>query len=254
MRISKSEVVSMYESGASSADIAEAAGCGTRNIRRVLRQAGADMRNAGRPASYEINEMFFREWTPDMTYVLGFIVTDGCINGNSVTIAQKDDQILRYMNEAMSSNCRISKRSNNGDGWIYTLSINRKSIVEDLAALGVLERKSLTVKFPEVPAEYLRHFIRGVMDGDGWFHKRGYTANVTTGSIYFAEGLRDVFASYGYNTRITTEKDRIHRVWVSGKDDIIRLGRWLYDDCGVLFMPEKRSRARANDSYSEILT
>lgn len=46
--------------------------------------------------------------------------------------------------------------------------------MQDLMKLGMRPRKSLDIRFPDVPKEYLRDFIRGVFDGDGCvYHRKG---------------------------------------------------------------------------------
>ncbi|SES11264.1 LAGLIDADG family homing endonuclease [Psychrobacillus sp. OK032] len=121
-----------------------------------------------------------------------------------------------------------------------TLIINSKIMKEDLAILGIIPNKSLTVPFPEVPKEYLSSFIRGVIDGDGWVQDKGYVMNVTTGSEDFAKGLLDVYRSWNLRTEITTECSRkgsiIYRVWVKGKDDLPKLAKIIYE--------------HANDNYN----
>jgi DNA-binding transcriptional regulator WhiA len=179
-----------------------------------------------------------------MAYVLGFILTDGCIAGNTITIAQKDPEILERIKTAVDCTAPI-KRRKNGKYHIHTLSISRKSMVEDLAAFGIGEKKSLTVGLPYIPTEYLPHFIRGVVDGDGWVQDRGYVMNVTSGSFEFARALTDVFINEGLNARLA-EDGPVYRIWVSGKEDVLRLGEWIYADCGYLLLDRKRARFEVN--------
>jgi hypothetical protein len=240
LNISKQDVIDRYHDGHSTKYIAEVAGCTPRYIRIVLRKAGENIERTRGITKYSVNERFFREWSPEMAYVLGFILTDGCVTGNTLSISQADDFILRKIKAAVQSEHPI-RRHKNGNSYLYTLNIGRKSMVADLFALGITEKKSLTIGFPDVPGEYLPHFIRGVIDGDGWVHHKGYTLNVTSGSPKFAEGLRQAFNELELNTRITTE-NKISRIWVSGKHDVLRLGRHLYCDCGDLFLPRKHER------------
>jgi LAGLIDADG-like domain len=246
MLISKQDVVDRYLSGMKTAEIAVIAGCSVRYIRKVLTQFDVERRHLRREPTFSIDINFFKEWSPEMAYVLGFILTDGCINHNSVSIAQKDKQILERINTVMKSNYPIKQRKN-GNSTINLLVISRKEVVEDLAKFGILNNKSLTVDFPEVPLKYLSHFIRGVIDGDGWVQDRGYVMNVTSGSLAFAFHLHETLNYCGFNGRIT-KHGKFYRVWVSGKDDIIRLGRWLYGKgCGDLYLPRKRERFEIND-------
>lgn len=99
--------------------------------------------------------------------------------------------------------------------------------------MGMLPRKSLTVPFPNVPDEYMASFILGVIEGDGWVQDTGYVMNITTGSILFAEGLFNVFTTWKLRCEIRSEKTKldrtIYRVWVKGKDDIVKLSYILYN-------------------------
>lgn len=140
----------------------------------------------------------------------------------------------------MSSDYLVKKRDN-GSSSIYLLNITRKQVVDDLRRLGITESKSRTVAFPNVPEEYTRHFLRGVIDGDGWVHERGYVVNVTSGSALFAQGLHAEFQRRGFNGRLD-DCGGVYRVWVSGKNDVARLCQWLYEDCGELFLPRKYER------------
>jgi DNA-binding transcriptional regulator WhiA len=200
----------------------------------------------GRKAKYRVNTAFFKTWSPEMAYVLGFVLTDGTIDGNTFTIAQKNRAILERVNAAMQSNYPIRQRSNNGNSSIFTLKINRQEMVEDLRRLGIAENKSRTVEFPDVPKLYLPHFIRGVIDGDGWVQDRGYVMNITSASPLFAYYLHELFNLCKFNGKIT-KQNGAYRVWVTGKSDIIRLGRWIYRGSGDLFLPRKRERFEVNE-------
>lgn len=244
-KLSKEEIVSLYVTDArTTKEISELAGVSAKQVRNILAEMGVEITERRRTGSYKVNVDFFAKWSAEMAYVLGFILTDGCVNGNSFSIAQKDKAVLERINDAMGSNYPIKWRKN-GSSYLYTLNVSRKKMVADLVALGITEKKSLTVDFPPVPTEYLPHFIRGVIDGDGWVQDRGYVMNVTTGSQIFAAKLHAVFNKRGLNGRIA-EHDGIYRVWASGKEDVIRLGEWLYENPGDLFLPRKRARFEVN--------
>ncbi len=240
-----SKAIDMYKSGESTKEISESIGVSARQVRHILRKAGVDLSSKRRTDGYKVNEKFFRSWSSDMAYVLGFILTDGNISGNSVSIAQKDADILEDIKRVMGATYPIRRRSNNGNSYIHTLTFNRKSIVEDLRALGITENKSLTVDMPEVPKEYQSDFIRGVIDGDGWVQDRGYVMNITTASKTFADELMCVFKKRGLNSRVVNQSNA-YRVWVSGKQDVINLAEWLYEGKPNLYLERKRDRFFVN--------
>ena len=111
--------------------------------------------------------------------------------------------------------------------------------------LGVVEGKTHIMTFPDVPDEYLPHFIRGVVDGDGWIQERGYVMNVTNASESFSYSLLKTFQQRNLNARISKQNNAC-RVFVSGKQDVINLADWIYADCGDLYLPRKRERFYVN--------
>jgi len=114
---------------------------------------------------YNVNQDFFKIWTKDMAYVLGFWWADGFIDKECFGISQhkNDKYILENILKVMESNHPIKKTCKNN----YFICIYSKEIIEDIKNLGGKERKSLDIGFPTVPQEYLPDFIRGYFDGDG---------------------------------------------------------------------------------------
>lgn len=238
------DIANRYQNGESSKSIAAIYDISDRRVRSILEEMGVPRKRTGRKSVYEINTNFFKVWSSDMAYVLGFILTDGNIAGNVFSISQADNEILTKINDTLSSTYPIRRRRN-GRNYLYTLTVSRRSMVKDLKALGITKNKSRTIRMPDVPDEYLADFIRGVIDGDGWIQDRGYVMNITTASEKLAEQLRGVFEGLGLNTRITIQSNA-YRVWVSGKNDVIKLAEWLYGNEPRLYLGRKRERFFVN--------
>lgn len=114
---------------------------------------------------------FFRVWTPEMAYVLGYWWADGCMRikvnttAHLIEIASNDLDNLYGMAAAIGTNYylrRVSPKSNT-----FVISFCSKEMYRDLEAIGGTPAKSRTIGFPVVPSELLAHFVRGVVDGDG---------------------------------------------------------------------------------------
>ena len=55
---------------------------------------------------YEINEDFFHNWSKEMSYILGLILTDGNIgtDDNRISITMKDVELLEKVKNKLESN------------------------------------------------------------------------------------------------------------------------------------------------------
>lgn len=114
--------------------------------------------------------------SPNKAYVLGLIYADGCNNRkhNSLTISlQEEDRDLleRVKNEIeYEGDLRLIPLHEKNENYKnqYVLCINDEYISEQLEKLGVVNSKSLILKFPTFLNESLySHFLRGYFDGDG---------------------------------------------------------------------------------------
>jgi hypothetical protein len=187
---------------------------------------------SGQPRKHKVNEDFFKIWTNEMAWVLGIFVTDGHVNNtiHSISFSQKDENVLRLIANLMEADYVLAPTG--PTKTTPTLIINSKEIKQDLANLGILANKSLTVPFPSVPEEFLPSFIRGVIDGDGWVDHEGYTMNITTASKQFAEKLQLIFQSWNLFSKVTQSvsqaENLIYRIWVKGKKDLLCLAEIIY--------------------------
>jgi len=120
-----------------------------------------------------ISEDFFKKWSGDMAYVLGFFAADGNLSINKrggcyISFQSKDKQIIDDIKKAIGSSNKISKRSSKlTKRNFYRLQIGSKEIVEILKKLGFHTSKTKHLPFPFLSSKILPHFVRGYFDGDG---------------------------------------------------------------------------------------
>jgi hypothetical protein len=148
---------------------------------------------------YTVNHDYFKKWSRNMAYILGFWWSDGCIwvkNGNyvfSITQKTKEKYILENILKEMSADYLIYEKEYKGIKSC-SFNISSKVIVNDILALGGNFRKSLIANFPKyVPKKYLRDFIRGVFDGDGCaYHGSSKSvAYICSGSKKFLVAIKE---------------------------------------------------------------
>jgi hypothetical protein len=158
------------------------------------------------PGSVKINEDFFRHWSNEMAYVLGVIYTDGHINPGRkldpsqktttmsprLVISQKQPELLSKVSKLMNCNMKLRYKKKRGvAGALYVFDICSEKIYEDLINFGLSPQKSKTIEFPNIPKEFVRHFIRGCWDGDGsiFFDQNRLVGSYISGSEKFIESL-----------------------------------------------------------------
>jgi hypothetical protein len=119
------------------------------------------------------NQNFFKKWTPEMAYVLGFFTADGNMLKNKrgahfIEFQITDKKLLQDIRNILGSNHKISVIKRNSK-WktVYRLQIGSKEVFNDLLKIGLTPNKSKTIKLPKIPDKYFQHFTRGYFDGDG---------------------------------------------------------------------------------------
>lgn len=131
------------------------------------------------------NVNFFKSWSSNMAYVLGFTIADGYISrlnnksGLSLTynINTKDIFILEYIRDNISpysiikSNKRYDKRTDKYYNKSL-LEVHSKEIVLSLYDLGLESPKTGKEVLPNIPEEFKHDFLCGYHDGDGYLRQR----------------------------------------------------------------------------------
>jgi len=104
-----------------------------------------------------------------MAYVLGYWFADGNMYTQKscgsyvVSIGSKDVEHLAALRGVIG----VGKLTRITGSDVFKLVICRKELYADLLRLGGTERKSLTLRWPEVPGAFLGDVVRGYVDGDG---------------------------------------------------------------------------------------
>jgi len=188
---------------------------------------------------YNINENFFKTWTVEMAYVLGFWYADGNLSRqNKISFASKDYEILDKIRSVMSSNHLIYKVKRDN---CYILTIARKKICDDIRHLGGVCRKSLIATFPKIPNKYKIHFIRGYFDGDGsiYLSNTDYPTICFTGCNKFLNGIINYFKDITYSL---TKKSNSPVYDLRYRGVVAQyIIRQIYNKCGWLYLKRKYS-------------
>jgi len=144
---------------------------------------------------YTVNDDFFKVWTSDMAYILGFWWADGFITSKQFSITQhkNDKYILEDFLKKMDSNYPVNFHYRNN----FRFFLKSEEIVRDIKNLGGTEQKSLRNSFPiNIPNKYICDFVRGYFDGDGSVcidnKTKGLVISFSSGSKTFTKKLAKV--------------------------------------------------------------
>lgn len=189
---------------------------------------------------YSLNHDYFKTWSSNMAYILGFAYADGNVHDTSFKIALKgtDADLLYQIKKEIEYTADIGYYDAYLKGKSHEVSkllIRSKVLTDDLKALGVVPNKSLIIEFPDIPKQYESDFLRGYFDGDGSVGQQ-YPTNskgirtkigqvrvrVCCGSEGFLTTMRDKFFKvYGLrNVKVSKCKKNLYEISYSTKDSI----------------------------------
>ena len=178
-----------------------------------------------------------------MAYIFGLWCADGCIYGGKmfdITLHNKDKYIIKKFAEELGYEGPIYDYV---DKQASRINFSCKTIYDDIIALGGCENKSLILKFPKIPEQYLSDFIRGYFDGDGCImNLKGGRINstFTSGSKEFLDQLLIILKTEagveGGSYDILSKSLRF------GKRDSIKIGKYIYRNNPELFLIRKQKK------------
>ena len=105
------------------------------------------------------------QWTPELAYVVGLIVTDGCLSpdGRHLTFTSCDMQLVETFKKILNLKNKIGKTETRA----LRIQFGDIQFYKWLLSIGLTSNKSCTIGKISVPKKYFRDFIRGHLDGDG---------------------------------------------------------------------------------------
>ncbi|MGD0977287.1 MAG: LAGLIDADG family homing endonuclease [Minisyncoccia bacterium] len=208
---------------------------------------------------WKYNKEFFNKWSNEMAYVLGFICSDGYVyrnprGSNYLGFISTDKEIIEKIKKTLNSNHKIGfkDKSAQNKNWkkSYVLQIGGKQLVNKLKEFGIVQNKSLTIKFPDVPKKYIGAFVRGYFDGDGCAHFKQYfkkdrnkfnwvfTTDFTSGSKKFLIGLWKNVKTYTKGGYLNKKNGGYTLVF--SRHDSVALFRLMYNNVSSKLFLERK--------------
>ncbi len=207
---------------------------------------------------YKLNEDFFKKWSIEMAYTLGFFCADGHLathkNFLCIQLHRKDQYILENFMKFMEYGGVIYDY---GKKTTVSLNITSKEMNKDLMNFGLTRHKSQELRWiDQIPEQYISHFVRGYFDGDGHIglaqahnpnNKRLIVKMVST--LPFIERLKLEFEKiYGSKCGSIGCRETYFELTYTGTNTTRAFLDWIYKDS-----TEETRLKRKYDIYSSYI-
>lgn len=178
--------------------------------------------------------------TPVKAYLLGLLMADGWVAGNprlqlGLALRDYDRELVELLRDNLAPQARLGSYLTREGNKMVVFKVGSADLMADLAAHGIVQRKSLTVGWPEtVPAEHEGSFLCGMHDGDGSLELKPILHwSLVGGSYGFQTALQErvmlhtgVKVGGPYPDR---RKDSCWKVAVTG-EPVRALDAWMHRD------------------------
>lgn len=184
-----STITLLKEEGKGVTEIAKILGYSKPTIENFVNMLGFPKR----PRKYDFDKTVFEKLdTPEKAWLFGWILADGCVCNNRLSIRLKsdDEEVVVKFRDVLKSNTPLHRTKNS-----VGIAIFSEKLANDLKSLGCQSKKSLTMEFPKnIPEHLYRHFLRGYFEGDGCisYNKRRNSLKINfKGTKEFLEGVKN---------------------------------------------------------------
>lgn len=211
--------------------------CSYGTIKNLLNKHNIQSR--GNKQGYPRNEYYFNKIdTEEKAYWLGFLYADGCVHTNnyeiSINITDRD-HVEKFKTAIGAINHKITetndKRFSNAK-TLYQFTIKDKQLHQDLIKWGCIPQKSLLLnKIPNIPRDYVSHFIRGYFDGDGSLYYLQGTNNYRISFVGTKNFLNDIQKELITNVSLQSGGiGKAYTLQIAGRKQVERILNYLYNN------------------------
>lgn len=231
--------------GESYFSIAAKFGVGERYIRKICEENGIDKFNSNIRHIYYIYPID----SAIKAYILGFIICDASINYNNsvkIKISAIDYYTLSMIANELGSKILVDTNFITKNGTCSDIIRTIKTIYNiDNIFRGRLKHDRIP-PFNIIPEEYLRYFIRGIIEADGtiYINKKIDRFHVDIYSSYnIIFSVKTFLESYLNITCCVDQCEGCYRLTVGNIQSIWILLNWIYPRNGFITMPRKYEKA-----------
>lgn len=241
------EGILLYQQGVPMLKVCEVVRVSFSTLQSNLKKRGLSRSNKENSRKFHVDHDYFSSIDgPEKAYWLGFLYADGYITQSNsqknvgVALKHSDADHLDKLRFSLNSNYEV--KSYRGKCYDKEVEYSRllmtsDKMFDDLNNLGVVERKSLILKFPSfdiVPERWMWHFVRGYFDGDGSFakHPKGRRFKVC-GTWEFLVALSEFVGKPSLKLQQRRKNRNTWQLDIGGNLQVCRIASKMYDEATV---------------------
>lgn len=197
------------------------------------------------------------KWSPDFSYALGLIVTDGSVskNGRHICFVSKDIEQIQNFLDALCITTPIAFTMSGYSGRkTPRVQFSDRLFSDFLKNIGIAPNKSKTIGSIEIPDRYFFDFLRGHLDGDGTVYSYWdprwkssfmfYTSFISASKQHIAWIQHNIERLAGLTGHISTTKKGTVIQLRYAKRDSLSLWKKLYPHSKVRCLSRKRLKIK----------
>ncbi|PFQ47864.1 hypothetical protein COK05_09030 [Bacillus cereus] len=184
-----------------------------------------------------VNPDFFKTMSKELAYILGLLLTDGCLSpDNGISIELIDEDVVNWIAQTIHYKHEVKKRYRNGN-WHYKIQFRNAEVICELMKYGMTYQKTTTVECPDIPKRFRPAFIRGVFEGDGSVgnKKKNYIIMFSASKPFMEKIKQYVEELIGGNNKLYCAKSHrkkpLYTYTRSSMVDIIAFWDAIYKNC-----------------------
>lgn len=202
------------------------------------------------------------EWSENLAYAIGLLVTDGCLAKSStlIDLTSVDKEQLLNFNKCIGVDLKIGLKKSGFGKQIMRVQIKNKIFYEFLLLIGLTPAKSKTIGPIDIPDEYFFDFLRGCFDGDGSFYsywdKRWrssfmfYTEFASASPKFIIWLQKKIFEHLNIKGHITKDGKGSTEQLKYAKADSVKILKKMYHSSHIVCL--SRKRLKIADSFDKI--
>jgi DNA-binding MarR family transcriptional regulator len=258
-------IIEQYQLGINSEELGRQLKIDSCTVLRILKRNNITVKsNSESKRQFELDETILDNIdSEEKAYFLGLLYSDGNVskknNDISIRLLSKDKEVLQQLSNYFYGQDRITIAENKKKQEIATFRMVSKKLKQRLIEIGCPPNKTFIIKYPEnLDPSLDRHFIRGVIDGDGSvFDYKSPTISVTGTENLLFKMSEIIEQNLNIKCKIAKRLDyrlrdvNILDISYRGYSKFKILGEWIYNDATIKMQRKYDNYIAAKDKQSD---